>query len=137
MQVEVKIPVDRKYLEYVLDGRMTQDFAHQWVHVTIKRRISQIGPLELRVQVAGCSNVRRTHALIEDAPDFKTDAFDLAYHRVTKARKLQPCRRVVPTDMEPQMSAEWGPDSPLERPALTPGSVTTETQATVPAPVRR
>lgn len=48
---EAVTPTDVKRLDLVLDGRLTPDDPPTWVDTMIKRILTQVGPLELRMQV--------------------------------------------------------------------------------------
>jgi hypothetical protein len=50
-QGDVKTPTDEKYLDLVLDGRLTPDDPPRWVDSMIRRIMRQVGPMELRMQV--------------------------------------------------------------------------------------
>jgi hypothetical protein len=74
VQVEVKTPKDEKYLDLVLDWRLTLDYLDRWVHSMIQRLLRQVGPLELRVQAAGGPDVQPTRPSIEQAPGWQDNA---------------------------------------------------------------
>ena len=50
-QGAVKTSTDGRHLDLVLEGRMTQDNPPRWVESMIKRIMTQVGPMELRIQV--------------------------------------------------------------------------------------
>jgi hypothetical protein len=59
VQAEVKTPIDRVYLDFVLDGRMMPDDKVLWVDDTIKRLTSQEGQQEkpsIRSSKEGCND---------------------------------------------------------------------------------
>jgi hypothetical protein len=90
VQVEGKNPTDKRYLDLVLDGRLTQDHPHRWFDNMIKRLMQQVGPLELRLQAARNPEVQRTRSSIEQASRQATrvwtDSSDSAERRAADAQ---------------------------------------------------
>ena len=56
-QEETKTPTDRKYLDFVLDDRLTPDNKEQWVHNMIRQLMTQVDPLTLRLRAVSYRNI--------------------------------------------------------------------------------
>ena len=113
-QVVTETPRDIKYLDFVLDGRMSPDPVNVeiWVNNTILRLISQVGPLHLhcslRLQAIGyCSlpAVRRPMLRISDTLDGRPYSGNVG----EEAQAGGPCgiRIQVSTEHVPPLDVEW------------------------------
>ena len=118
-QVVIETPKDIKYLDFVLDGRMSPDPVNVeiWVNNNILRLISQVGPLHLRcslrLQAMGyCSlpAVRRPLLRISDTLDGRPYSGIVA--PACEETQTGPCGRLA------QISTEHGSLLDVEWPAL-------------------
>jgi hypothetical protein len=127
-QVETKTPIDIKYLDFVLDGRLTPDNKTLWVYKMIIRLMTQADPLMLRLyerrEVACNMKPQRPLLRICDAPHNRAD------HRVgcvgadaqERARDNRKTAALASSLIEHGKRADWS--------ELTPGVMSEVEQVT-------